>query len=74
MTSLADAMRAAIRIAEQRGTSRYRIAQDSGVDYAVVCRFCNGERDLRLETASRLCESLGLELRSTARKRGKKHG
>lgn len=57
--SIAEQLRAAI---EASGTA-YRAAKDSGVDVTIVQRFLNGERDLRLATAARLCEALGLELR-----------
>lgn len=58
-SDLAAILRAAIESSE---LSRYALAQRSGVDAGVLCRFVAGERDLRLETASKLCEVLGLRL------------
>lgn len=59
MASIADQLRRAI---ERSGKSRYRIAQESGVAEAVLSRFVNGERDLKLETANKLCVALGLRV------------
>jgi transcriptional regulator with XRE-family HTH domain len=44
------------------GRSLYRIAKDSGVDYATVHRFVNGRRSLSVPALDRLAEYLGLEL------------
>lgn len=38
------------------------LSEKSGVAMPVIFRFLRGERDLRVETAGRLCEVLGLEL------------
>jgi DNA-binding phage protein len=43
------------------GTS---VAKDSGVAHPVILRFLSGERDIRLETAEKLANALGLELKS----------
>jgi len=40
----------------------YQIAQDAGVSQIVVSRFLSGERDIRLATADKLAEALGLKL------------
>ena len=64
--TMPDTIRAAI---ERDSRSLYRLAKDSGVDYAVLHRFANAERDLNLRTADRLCRALGLELRPARRKR-----
>ncbi len=54
----------ALREAIQRsGLTIYRIAKDCDTHSSVVARFVHGERDLRLETADRIAEYLGLELR-----------
>jgi hypothetical protein len=42
--------------------SRYAIAVGSGIDHAVLRRFMNGERDIKLRTADQLANFLGLEL------------
>ena len=57
---LSDALRQAII---DSGLSYYRLAKDSGVDSVVISRFVCGERDLRLETASRLAKALRVELK-----------
>lgn len=56
---LVEALKAAIR---ESGKSQYAIAKESGVALAIVNRFMTGDRDLRLATAAKLCEVLGLEL------------
>lgn len=61
------------RAIAESGESLYRLAEDSGVDYAVLYRFAHGERDLYLATADRLAEYLGLELQPrAAAKQGEK--
>lgn len=62
---LADQLRRVIR---ESGRTAYRLAGDAGVDEAQVKRFLNGERDLRLETAGKLCAALGLELTASKRR------
>ena len=57
---LAETIRRAI---ERDRRTLYRLAKDSGVNSAILGRFVKGERDLRLETASKLCAILGLKLR-----------
>lgn len=57
---LAETIRRAM---ERDGRTLYRLAKDSGVNSAILGRFIRGERDLRLETASKLCAILVLELR-----------
>jgi len=52
---------------EKSGLSRFAWARQSGVDYSAVHGFVAGERDATLATASRLCKTLGLELRTTRR-------
>ncbi len=55
------------------GLTHYRIAKDAGVTADIVSRFVSGERQLKIETAGRIAEVLGLELvaRSRNRKRAK---
>lgn len=59
-SDLAAVLRTEIESSEN---SRYVIAQESGVDAGALSRFVAGERDLRLETATKLCRTLGLTLR-----------
>lgn len=57
-------LREAIQVS---GMSVYRIAKRAGVKHAVVARFLSGERDLRLETASKIAAALRLSLTSLPR-------
>jgi plasmid maintenance system antidote protein VapI len=57
--ALQDQFRQAI---EDSGLTLYRIAKDSGVAYQVLHRFARGERDLTLETASRLADFFNMRL------------
>jgi plasmid maintenance system antidote protein VapI len=57
--TLQDQFRQAI---EDSGLSLYRIAKDSGIAYQVLHRFARGERDLTLETATRLANFFGMRL------------
>ncbi len=57
--ALQDQLRQAI---EDSGLSLYRIAKDSEIAYPVLFRFARGERDLTLETATRLADFFGMRL------------
>ena len=57
--TLQDQLRQAI---EDSGLTLYRIAKDSGVAYQVLHRFARGERDLTLETATKLADYFGMRL------------
>lgn len=59
--SLADQI---LREVEERELTGYRLAKLSGVGQPVIARFLNGSRSVSLETASKICEALDLELRS----------
>lgn len=65
--SISETLRAAVETAMGRGVTRYRIAEDAGLDHTGLTRFLAGDRDFRLGNADRLAEALGMELR---RKRG----
>lgn len=56
---LSEALRQALRSSDK---SMYQIAQDAGVSQIVVSRFLSGERDIRMATADKLAEALGLAL------------
>lgn len=45
------------------GRSLYQLAIDSGVSRGQLVRFANGQRELTLPAATKLCVALGLELR-----------
>ena len=57
--SLGAALKRAI---EASDLTVYEIAKRAGVSQIVISRFLSGERDIRLETADRLAEVLGLKL------------
>ena len=57
--ALSQALKNAIRASDK---SMYQIAQDAGVSQIVVSRFLSGERDIRMATADKLAEALGLKL------------
>jgi DNA-binding phage protein len=46
----------------------YRVAKDSGVDYAIIRRFAAGERLPSLETVDRLCHFFGMQLTPPTRR------
>jgi transcriptional regulator with XRE-family HTH domain len=48
-----------------RGLSAYQLAKMAGVNATVAGRFMSGARDIRLETADRLCRALRLRLVET---------
>ena len=56
---LHDQLREAV---EDSGLTLYRIAKGSGIAYQVLHRFARGERDLTLETATKLADYFGMRL------------
>jgi DNA-binding phage protein len=60
---LSQALRDALRASDK---SMYQIAQDAGVSQIVVSRFLSVERDIRMATADKLAEALGLKLASAS--------
>lgn len=60
-----EQLRKAIEKGEE---SYYALAKRSGVNAVVISRFACGERDLRLETAAKLADALGLTLVPGAKK------
>lgn len=67
--TLAESLKAAILTSKQ---SRYAIARGSQIDHAVLRRFMNGERDIKLKTAESLASYLDLELVKKKKKKVKK--
>ena len=57
--SLSAVLKQAIRDSEQ---TEYQIAKAAGVSQIVISRFLSGERDIRMATADKLAEALGLKL------------
>ena len=51
------------------GMTRFVLTKRSGVSYAIVHRFISDDRGITIDTASKLCETLGLELTSVTAKR-----
>jgi hypothetical protein len=47
----------------ESGKSSYRLGLETGVCQRVIDRFVSRKQDIRLETAAKIAESLGLELR-----------
>src|SRR5688572_9875261 len=56
---LSQALRDALRASDK---SMDQIALETGVSQIVVSRFLSGERDIRMATADKLAEALGLKL------------
>ena len=57
-----DQLRAAIREAERRGVTQYRLAAEAGIDRAQILRLMNGEVDPRLATAEKMAAAAGYRL------------
>jgi transcriptional regulator with XRE-family HTH domain len=60
--SLVGQLRAAIRAAEKRGVSRYRIARLSGVSEGQLSRLMHGSVAPRLDSAERIVHALGRKI------------
>jgi transcriptional regulator with XRE-family HTH domain len=45
-----------------RGLTAYAVGKLAGVNTSIVQRFLDGTRDMRLETADRIAQALGLRL------------
>ncbi len=58
--TLSETLKAAIKAS---GLTHYMIGKRAGVTPPMIARFMAGTRDLRLATADKLAEALGLELR-----------
>jgi DNA-binding Xre family transcriptional regulator len=58
---------------DDSGLSRYRIAQETGIDESALAKFYNRKRGLSLDNLDALCGYLGLRITAdgTARKKGK---
>jgi len=61
MLDLAQTIRDEI---ERQELTQYRLVQDTGLNISTISAFIYGG-DIRLATASKLCDYLGLELRPT---------
>lgn len=63
---LSDQLRKAI---DDSGHSRYRIAQETGIDESALAKFYNGKRGLSLSALDRLAAFLDLKLCRTTKER-----
>ena len=61
--SLSATLRQAIR---ESGKSVEQIARDAGVSPIVISGFLSGQRDIRMATADKIAEVLGLKLATTS--------
>ncbi|WP_197533730.1 helix-turn-helix domain-containing protein [Symmachiella dynata] len=57
---MSDQIRQAI---DDSGLTRYRIAQEAGIDESALAKFYNGHRGLSMKALDRLGEVLNLEIR-----------
>ena len=56
---MTDQVRQAI---DDSGLTRYRIAQDTGIDESTLAKFYHGTRGLSLDNLDLLCEYLGVRI------------
>jgi len=66
MSRLLDQIIEAVEASER---TRYRIAKDSGISEAVLSRLVNRERTITLETLEALCDTLGVEITLSPKKK-----
>lgn len=57
--AFSDEIRAAV---EGSDKTRYRIAQETGIDAAALCRFVQGQVGLSMDSLDRLAECIGLQV------------
>src|SRR5947209_6471631 len=57
--AISDALRAAVKASPK---SVYQLCKESGISQIVISRFLSGERDIRLATADRLAQALGISV------------
>ena len=67
--SIEDQLLAAANEAIEGGMTVYRLSQISGVQQIVLGQWLRGEKYLRLDSAAKIAEALGLEL---TKKKGRK--
>ncbi len=61
--SLSDALKRAIQESEM---TVYQIAREAHVSQIIISRFLSGERDIRMATADKLANALGLKLAASS--------
>ena len=69
---MVDLRQQLIEAVERSGLTRKQIADETGLSYSMIHGLADGTRDVRLDSASRIANVLGLELRSV--RRGKRKG
>jgi len=69
MSKLIEAIKRAI---EASGKTRYKIAQESGVDQSQLSRLFRGKRGLSIDAAEQLAGYLGLEVIIRPKRRARK--
>jgi plasmid maintenance system antidote protein VapI len=50
------------------GISRYQIAEDTGIDAAILCKFVNGQRGIKADTAEKLLKYFGYSIVKTKKR------
>lgn len=70
-TTVSEQLRRAIELAP---VSRYKLAQQTGLDQGLLSKFIHGQTGLSLESVDLLAQALGLELRPIKKPRAKKGG
>jgi plasmid maintenance system antidote protein VapI len=60
--NIVDELRGAITKAERQGLTRYKLAQVSGVEQAVLSKLVRGMKGIRLDTAQKIVKGLGKRL------------
>ena len=66
---IVEQLRKAIRDAEKRGITQYRIAKISGVHAGQLTRLMHGTVGPRLDTAERIAQAIGCEIRVISKKK-----
>jgi ribosome-binding protein aMBF1 (putative translation factor) len=51
------------RAIDKSGLTRYEIAKRAELSYSLIHTFCAGSRTITLDSASHICEILGMSLR-----------
>jgi len=69
MQDIGDKLRREI---QRSGWTNYELSRQADISESVLSRFMSGERDLRLETASKLASALKLRLVSQTSKKRRK--
>ena len=59
-------------VVESCGKTRYRIAKETGIDAAVLCRFVQGQVGLSMDTLDKLAACIGLHVVTEQETRAKK--